>query len=83
MPPDLPALERALAGSCFTLSLRDSTTLKRDLWARAGEDNLTGLFLREMKVRLSEATDPEDRAMLELAVRFGLAALERGEDVCP
>jgi len=81
-PPDLPALERALAGSCFTLALRDNTTLIRDLWERAGEDNLTGLFLRDWKLRLAEANE-EDRAMLELAVRFGLAALERGEDVCP
>lgn len=82
-PPDLAELERRLADCCFTLSLRDQTTLARNLWARAGEDNLTGRFLREMRVRLDGAQGEEDRAMLELAVRFGLAALERGEDCRP
>jgi len=79
-PPNLPLLERTLAESCFALSLRDRTTVARDLWARAGEDNLTGLFLRELRTRLDEAETEEDKALLELAVRFGLAALERGED---
>ena len=82
-PPDLPALERALGGCCFALSLRDRTTVARDLWARAGEDNLTGLFLQELRARLDEAENEEDKALLELAVRFGLAALERGEDCRP
>lgn len=82
-PPDLPALERALAGKCFALSLRDRTTVERDLWARAGEDSLTGLFLREMRARLDGAETGGDRAVLNLAVRFGLAALERGEDCRP
>lgn len=82
-PPNLPALERALSGTCFALSLRDRTTVARDLWARAEEDSLTGLFLRELHTRLEEAEDEEDQALLELAVRFGLAALERGEDCRP
>ena len=81
--PDLAALERELGEKCFALSLRDRTTPVRDIWARAGEDSLTGLFLREMRSRLDETTDREDRATLELAVRFGLAALERGEDCRP
>ena len=81
--PDLAVLERELAGSCFALSLRDRTTVARDLWARAGEDNLTGLFLQEMRARLDEAESEEDQALLELAVRFGLAALDRGEDCRP
>ena len=56
--------------------------MPRDLWGRAEEDNLTGLFLREMRRRL-EAAEEEDRANILLATRFGLAALEGGEDVCP
>lgn len=81
--PDLTGLERKLANCCFTLSLRDRTTLARDIWARAGEDNLTGRFLREMRLRMDGVQSEEDRALLELAVRFGLAALERGEDCRP
>ena len=64
------------------MELRDRTTLPQDLWARAGEDTLTGLFLREMKDRLEGAEDGE-RDKLLLAARFGLAALEGGEDVRP
>ena len=44
---------------------------------RAEEDTLTGLFLREMEGRCQ--AEPENEAV-QLAVRFGLAALEHGED---
>ncbi len=53
-----------------------------DLWARGSEDSLTGLFLREMRARLDGAEEGE-RDKLLLAARFGLAALEGGEDVRP
>lgn len=81
-PLDLAALHEALAPRFFALELRDETTLPQDLWARAEEDSLTGLFLREMRARLDNA-EPEARPRLLLAVRFGLAALERGEDPRP
>ena len=58
------------------------TTLPQDLWARADEDSLTGLFLREMRARLGGA-DEADKDKLLLCARFGLAALEGGEDVRP
>ncbi len=81
--PDLPALSRELEGCCFFLSLRDRTTIARDLWARVGEDSLTGLFLRELRGRMDEVQEDEDHTVLDLAARFGLAALERGEDCRP
>lgn len=80
--PDLTAMAEQAAARCFYAEVRDETTLPRDLWARAEEDNLTGLFLREMRRRLDAAGEAE-RPSLLLAARFGLAALERGEDVCP
>jgi DNA repair exonuclease SbcCD nuclease subunit len=76
---DLDALAPLLEGHCWQGELRDQTTLRRDLWARQGEDSLTGLFLREMALRLERCGDAE-RPALERAVRFGLAALEGGED---
>ena len=80
---DLAALE-ALAAPCFySVSLRDHTRICRDLWARAGEDTLTGLFLRAMRSRLEEAQSDGERALVEQAVRFGLSALEHGEDPFP
>lgn len=80
--PDLAALTRQAEACCFYAEVRDATTLPADLWARAEEDDLTGLFLREMRRRL-DAADPADRPNILLAARFGLAALEGGEDVCP
>jgi len=74
----LTGLETALSPRFHALELRDHTRTPRDLWARSEEDTLTGLFLRTMAARRAET--PEDEA-LDLAVRFGLAALENGEDV--
>ncbi|NCB63187.1 MAG: DNA repair exonuclease [Clostridia bacterium] len=72
---------RALAEPYFySLDLRDRTKVRRDLWERAAEDTLTGLFLRGMRARLKNAADPDAAALIEDAVRFGLAALENGED---
>ena len=71
--PDLTALARQAEPYFYSVSLRDHTRERRDLWARANEDSLTGLFLRALR---SEGEDAE------LAARFGLAALENGEDPC-
>lgn len=79
-PLNLAALEAALAPQFYGLTLRDRTRVRREVWARREEDSLTGLFLRSMAVRCQ--ADPEDET-LQLAARFGLAALERGEDVAP
>lgn len=80
--PDLAALIRRARSRCFYAEVRDATTLPAWLWARAEEDSLTGLFLREMRRRL-DAADEADRPDILLAARFGLAALEGGEDLCP
>ena len=80
--PDLAALTAQAAPHFFYVELRDRTTLPTELWARTEEDSLTGLFLREMRVRLDSA-EGDERDKLLLAARFGLAALEGGEDVRP
>ena len=77
---DLAALEAQAARCFYSVSLRDHTRVRRDLWDRAEEDTLTGLFLRDLRARLEGAENEEDRALVERAVRFGLAALEHGED---
>lgn len=76
---DLAALRRVAGEYRWTVSLRDHTRVPHDLWGREGEDSLTGLFLREMRGRI-DAASGDDRPTLERAVRFGLAALENGED---
>ena len=76
----LSRLEQALSPRFSSLELQDRTRPPRDLWARAGEDSLTGLFLQTMATQCQ--ADPNNE-VLQLAVRFGLAALEQGEDVAP
>ena len=70
----LADLRERLSPRFYTLDLRDETRAPQALWARQQEDNLTGLFLTEMRAEGDDATHT-------LAVRFGLAALERREDV--
>ncbi len=76
-PPDLAALDRELSPAFYGLTLIDRTRLPRDLWARRGEDTLTGLFLRTMWDRCQ--AEP-DNPVCQLAARYGLAALEGGEE---
>ena len=74
------ALAAMLARKYFDVQVIDETTPVTDLWARADEDTLTGLFLRNMRARVELAESPEERAQLERAARFGLAALEGREE---
>ena len=75
--PDLAALEAELAPRFYGLTLRDRTRLPQDLWRRREEDTLTGLFLREMWQLCREEPD---NPVYQMAARFGLAAMENGED---
>ncbi len=80
---DLPALTALAAPRFYAVSLRDQTRIRSSLWERAGEDTLTGLFLRGMESSRAAASTQAERAQLELAVRFGLAALENREEPRP
>ncbi len=73
---DLKALEERFASDFFYLELRDETHIRQDVWARAAEDSLRGLFLRELRARY-DAADEAERRNLERAARFGLAALDK------
>ena len=75
---DLPALEKALKGRCRSLELRDQTRTAEDVWSRAGEDSLRGMFLQALKERYDAAGEEEKEGIL-WAVKFGLAALEGRE----
>ena len=77
---DQQALAQAASSLRWALTIRDHTRVPQDMWSREGEDSLTGLFLREMRRRL-DACGEEERTKWEQAVRFGLSALEHGEDV--
>ena len=74
---ELSALREALSSRFYALELRDQTRIREDVWARAGEDSLRGLFLRDLRTRLDAAQTDEERQAVQGAVRFGLAALDR------
>lgn len=77
---DLKRLEERLAPRFFSLELRDETRIGEDVWARADEDSLRGLFLRELRAKYDAARSDDERARISLAARYGLAALD-GRDI--
>jgi len=80
---NLTALQVRCADAFYSVSFRDRTQMRRDIWARKEEENLTGLFLRCMQRKLQSAADETEVAQIQKAVRFGLAALENREDCSP
>ena len=81
--PDLSALRRRLEPRVFALRLRDETRLRTDVWARAGEDSLRGVFLRMLRDRYDSARTDAEREQITRAARWGLAALDGREEAEP
>lgn len=75
----LQKLQEELAGRFYQLELRDKTRLRQDIWERCGEDSLRGLFLQNLRQKYDAATTEDERARIEQAVRFGLAAMDNRE----
>ena len=78
--PDLEALKRALEGRFFSLELKDETERCRDIWAERGRDSLKGLFLERLWRQLQATPGPAGRERILRAARYGLAAMENGEE---
>lgn len=76
--PDVQRLTQQLANFCWQLEVRNETRLRQDLWSGCGEDSLRGLFLANLREEYDRA-DEAGRAVIEQAVRFGLAAMENRE----
>lgn len=79
--PDLAAIRAALEGRVFAAQLRDETRLKQDIWAKAGQGTLRGLFLSELRAQYEAAETPAERERVTMAARWGLAALDHDEEV--
>ena len=77
---DLPALETAFAHRFYSLEFQDRTRVGEDIWKRAEEDSLRGLFLRDLRQQYEAAADEAEREKIVRAVRFGLAAMD-GRDL--
>ena len=81
--PNLAQIRAALEGQVFALQLRDETRLQRDVWAMAGTDTLRGLFLAALRQAYDAAESESAREQITQAARWGLAALDRDEEVFP
>ena len=57
------------------------TGVSRDVWDRAGEDTLRGLFLMRLRERYDAARSDAERRQIEQAARWGLAAIDNREEV--
>ncbi len=78
--PDLQAWHDEFSGRFYELQLKDETRLRADLWEKAEEDSLRGLFLKNLKPKYDAALSEEERIRIERAVRWGLAALDNREE---
>lgn len=79
--PDIARLHENLSELFFDLQIRDQTHLRRNIWERAEEDSLRGIFLRRLRAVYDSAPDEAARDRAEQAARWGLAALDNGEEV--
>lgn len=79
--PDMPLLQRQLDERFFALQLRDATRPKRELWDGCGTDSLRGIFLAKLRRRYDEAVDENERRLIAQAARWGLRAIENGEEL--
>ena len=77
--PDVRALTAALSGRFWSLTVRDKTTPRRDLWAGAGDNTLRGLTLRRLREAMDAAADEAQKERCRLAARLCLAAMEGRE----
>lgn len=72
---EVAKLQETFAPCCYHLEIRDCTRVGEDIWGRAEEDSLCGLFLKDLREKYDAAETGEQREAVELAARFGLAAL--------
>ena len=76
--PDIVALEQTLSSEFFSLSIRDHTVPKQDLWAACGEDTLRGHFLRELKEQYDTGAE-DQRRIVAKAAKLTLALMDGRE----
>jgi len=79
--PDANLLRKKFEGLFRDLQIRDETTLKTDVWAQVGQDTLSGVFISKMSKMYKAAKSTEEREKIELAARYGIAAIENGGEL--
>ena len=80
---DVQAILDAVGDRFFHLTVKDELRQPRGLWDGAGEDTLTGIFLKDLREKYESAADEEEREIISMAARYGAAALEGREEARP
>jgi len=73
---DAQQLAADLGSLFYSLSIKDGSFPKRNLWAGLQKDTLEGVFLQKMRAAYDATDSEEEKNTLLLAVRFGLSAME-------
>lgn len=81
--PDIQAIARIMSERFFAFEIQNRTSVPVDIWEKADQDTLRGLFLRRMRELYDASPDETEREKVTQAVRWGLAALDGGEAVSP
>jgi len=76
---DCAELERRYADRFFGFEVKDESRRGEDIWSRAGEDSLRGLFLQNLKTRYDSAESDEEKEIILTAAKVGLAAMDNRE----
>ncbi len=79
--PNIKGLYEKLSHLFFELQLRDETKQRRSIWEKAGEDSLRGIFLKKLHDSYRKAGSEKEKAEIEQAALWGLAALDNGEEL--
>jgi len=77
--PDMEVLTAAFESRFYGLQIKDRTSRLVSIWDGENEQTLRGEFLTRLRKRWNAAESDEEKQQIELAVRFGLAALDRKE----
>ena len=72
---------KQIADLFFELHIEDRTTLKNNIWETGGENTLRGSFLTKMRERYDKADNETDKEKIEMAVRWGIAAIDNCEEI--
>ncbi len=78
-PPDVATLTTSFEGRFYGLQIKDHTSRLTSIWDGENDQTLRGEFLTRLRRRWNSAASEEEKQQIELAVRFGLAALDRKE----
>jgi len=72
-------VKEKLADRFYFLKVEDETCTRVDPESMASDFTLRGLFIKKMQEQIRQTQDQEERRKTELALKYGLRILDRGE----